>query len=222
MAKQADDRKTTRGPLLSLLLILIVLLLAWFLFSRPPSGHRQVDSGVALPDGAQPCEQKSASSKGFKFTCPIEGSSNTLGVANVPDGVTPYLVPISPEDEDEFKNAPLDGFNCPVTILGNVVFASDETKNLVTIFKSPIELKIDTPPASAQAASDCSPADNEVLVPIPVFLYSFNNEETNFMVWKPFQDYDSGTDTTAINFKVWGDPPIGISFLSTPKEWGPP
>jgi hypothetical protein len=102
------------------------------------------------------------------------------------------------------------------------VFATNDGQQLVTIFKSPVEVKIDYPATEAPAVSECPVSGEEVAVPVPVFLYSFNDGESNFRVWKPFQNYEAGADSATINFKVWGDPPFGVTRLATPRNWGPP
>jgi hypothetical protein len=120
------------------------------------------------------------------------------------------------------EDAPKDGFSCPITMIGNLVFANDsETdQSLIMVFKSPIELKISYNAGDVKPSPDCQIDGNTVL--IPVFLYSYKNEGTNFSVWKPFQNYEASAGNAEINFKVWGDAPIGVSPLKTPVDWGPP
>lgn len=212
--------KANRSLLWSILTIVILILLALFGYFKQPGGHEQIPSGFPLPEGSQPCDQKSVSFRGFTFSCSLEQSSYTLQVKNVPDGVVPYLAPMPAGVEA----APKDGFRCPITMIGNLVFANDSktSPSLIMSFKSPIELRISYKESDIKASTDCRTfADgNDVLM--PVFLYSYDNNGINFSVWKPFQIYEASAGTATIEFKVWGDTPIGVTTYSTPKNWGPP
>jgi hypothetical protein len=200
-----------------LVLLAVISYLSGLFKGTPPSGHQQIPSGDKLPEGAQACEQQSFSSLGFKFNCPLELSSYNIQLNNVPDEVTPYLLPASPEDENQWASIPKDRFDCPIDFAGNLMFA-DGDGNLITIFKSPVELQFTDAQAGTQAPSECQPGNDHQTVRIPVYLYTFGD----FQVWKPFQNYTSDSGTVTIEFKVWGDTPIGVSLLSAPIGWGPP
>jgi hypothetical protein len=221
------DRIITRRSL-SVLAIVILLLLALFGYFRPPSGHQQVLSDIPLPADAQPCVQKSAYYKGFTFSCPVADSAYALQVKNVPDGVTPYLLNAA---LDAPANTPQDGFCGPITVIGNVVFANnkDEKNNsqfLITTFKSPIELKIsyaaENRKIDVRAPEGCQTFSDGSTVLVPVYLYSYNRNGANVSVWKAFQNYEAGASSATVNFKVWGDPHVGVSTYSVPKDFGPP
>jgi hypothetical protein len=213
---------------LSILAIIILLLLALFGYFKPPSGHQQVLSDIPLPAGARPCDQKSAYYKGFTFSCPITDSTYTLQVKNVPDGVTPYLLDVA---TDAAANTRQDGFCGPITVIGNMVFANnkDDKNNkqfLITTFKSPIELKIsyaaENRKVDVAAPEGCQTYSDGSTVLVPVYLYSYNKNGTNFTVWKAFQNYEAGATSATVDFKVWGDPNVGISPYSVPRDFGPP
>jgi hypothetical protein len=155
----------------------------------------------------------------------LEIAGVTLQVGNVPSGVSPYLVPISEEQKAEYQQMPRDGFECVPSIFGNLVFAGEPesgTTGLVTIFKSPIELKLNYNSSELAELDGCEIGEDEEAVLLPVFLYTFEEDESSFSVWKPFQNYEADQDSANVKFKVWGDPPIGVTLRRAPKDWGPP
>lgn len=221
MAAKTENRTTRRGDLLWLLLILIIILIGWLVSQNAvSSGHRQILGDQTLPPNAQPCEKGSGFSTGYTFSCPVEVPGYTMDVASVPDGVTPYLLPISDEERDDFLSVPSDGFDCPIKIAGNLVFADNDSSSLVTLFKAPVELTLGYDPDQVNT-EDC-PVDpnSQQAVLIPVYLYSY--PEGDFRVWKPFQSYSSEAGTITVRFQTWGDPPVGTTPLRAPVDWGPP
>lgn len=216
------------GPALILVVIFIIVIMIFAYFrknriptkppeipAKPPSGHKQVVTKDELPKGAQPFEKTSSfSSLGFEFV----SANGDIQLGNIPDGVTPHLLPVSPEDLADWEKVYKDGFDSPIDVAGNLVFVDDKTQKLVTIFKSPIKLKFTY--SSSVIKLESSAGYDEVA--IPVFLYSVTIDDINTRVWKPFQNHNNESNTMTVEFKAWGDTPIGVSKLKVPKEWGPP
>ena len=186
-----------------------------------PSGHEQILDDVKLPDGVLACDPLGGVSTGYSFTCSNGLVAGEIRLSNVPDGVTPYLLPASPSDLEEWGAIPMDGFNCPINYAGNLMFGSDGS--LVTKFKAPITLQFDTSSPDVANFANCQSDAQSDAINIPVFLYSYNNDGVEFQVWKPFQNYTlDANGMFTVEFKVWGDTPIGKSVLQAPKIWGPP
>lgn len=145
-----------------------------------------------------------------KFTC--QGLDNhEITLTDVPDGITPSLLYVSPERKQQLLDAPKEGTECIFMIAGDLDFYRDG--ELVTSFDSPITITYAFETQDLEAYSACQKTlvekgivgSVEEVDYLPVY---FDNS-----VWKPFNpenvSIDSTTGTMTIKFTSWGDRPIG-------------
>lgn len=212
--------------IISVLAILAVIVYVYIkrvrVFSTPPSGHNQVldnekffDSERQPPKGALKLDKLSSYSElGFEFASTVK--EYRIQLKHVPDGVTPYLLDVSAEENAELQKVYKDGFESPVEIAGNLVFVDEKSGNLVKIFKSPIELTYNYFSSKPEDLPD-----GEKLVVLPVFLYTVKIGDQIIRVWKPFQISTTKSNTIMVNFQVWGDMQFGVGTLKVPHDYGP-
>jgi hypothetical protein len=150
----------------------------------------------------------------------------TITLSKVPEGITPRLIDIPPEEHDRFMGLTRDGNVKLITsIAGNLVFEKvneDGQTEQVNSFTSPVRLTYNFTPADEEKRkkrehklhSSGQLAETENVRLVPIFLYQLDPEKTGkaeFEVWLPFQNfkYDQGQQRVTIEFLFWGDQPIG-------------
>ena len=141
-----------------------------------------------------------------KWDCSI--NNRQLIFSNVPDGLTPYLVPF---DENALRSQKLEGFRVLLSIAADVRFRDKDSKEIEK-FESPVTVWMSY---NAQDLLALRKTDYKItdLVPVKIVPGSTN--------WKPFPaeklDYSNldcgGYGGVSIIVDSWGDPPMG---------WGSP
>jgi hypothetical protein len=197
-----------------LLIVIAVALIVIWLYLRYPTDIKQKE--VTLPG--------------------LPGYTITL--SNIPDNVTPELLPISSDEEERLKGLDTDGVGLITSIAGNLVFY-DETKAEVNNFDSPIILTYNFSTKDEEGLLSQKEdliqkniiAEKDKVKLIPIYLYTYipkkergsrittdqksattREQEAEIPpVWKPFQNFsvDEANKTTAIEFMFWGDQPTG-------------
>jgi len=151
----------------------------------------------------------------------------TITLSNVPENITPTLLPMSPEDVEKLTNLNRDGnIGLITSVAGNLVF-SDENGEQVHSFSSPIRLTYNFTSADEEKRRDRekklqeqkdkekgNSAKDVTVRLVPIFLYQYDPDKGStpeFEVWLPFQNfsYDPRKLTVTIDFLFWGDQPIG-------------
>ena len=205
MSQKTNDRTTRSNYLLHNVLIFVLLIVVVVLFVLLT---RSTKSIVRAP-GTLPADAVACGVEGGGFSC--SGLlDHKLTLANVPPSVTPYLLPISASDESKFAGLPKDGFQCIISIAGNLAFF-DKGGEMVKSFASPVTMQIAFTGNDVEKLSGCKSGLTEADL-VPVYLY-LPDADARVSIWKPFQNYRMDGSTATIEFQFWGDPPIG---------WGSP
>ncbi len=189
--------------ILSIISYIIVAILVWLIARLGIPGP----ASDSIPADARAC----ASVDGGSWNC-VTDAGLEIRFSNVPADVTPMLVPIKPEEETRLRAATREGFSCLISILGNVAFERDS--KLVSKFDQPVTLTYTFTEEDVRRAADTSlsncdrPYTPEEFVPV-IILSPF--KEDSF--WMPFPSFSVDGNQAVVQFRVWGDPPIG---------WGSP
>jgi hypothetical protein len=152
-----------------------------------------VTATATLPEGAAEC-----GGDGGNFKC--DGlSGHQIFLTNVPPGVTPYLLPIPPGDDDRLRNAEKDGTNCIITIVGDLAFY-DKENNLVRTFDPAVKISYRFLEEQDRGNYDqCLVDFPETIDYVPVAFY--DNK-----IWRPVDPYTKADDgTVSFEFTTWGD-----------------
>ncbi len=145
------------------------------------------------PEGATAC-----GGDGGSYTC--DGLSNhKISLSNVPQNVKPYLLLVSPEEEEKLRNAEKEGTNCIISIVGDLAFY-DEKNNLVTKFDQPISVSYQFLEEQDRKNFDqCKSDFPETIDYVPVAFY-------DNAVWRPIEKFNKADDgTVSFEFTTWGD-----------------
>ncbi len=207
MSQKTFHNYSARVSIVSLLILILVLLVS----SCAPAVVGEYREAATLPEGA---EKWQCSGSDGSFTC----GGSRLSLSGLPNGegynVIPYLFPILPEHETALSNLPKDGDFLCLAMVGNLVFYDDnkDKARLVTTFDKPVTLTINFTEGDLEKLSDCSVPPKSVADVMPVFLY-MPNVDASINIWKPFQNFTIEGDQAKIQFRLWGDRPIG---------WGTP
>ncbi len=198
--------RTHNVSIVALLIVIIVLLVRSFY--NPTSPYRD---GQNLPANAKPCSGNAGS-----FTCDENMlSGHKISLANVPNNVTPYLLPISADDEKKLAGLPKEGFKCLISIAGNLAFY-DSGGEIVKVFDDPVILNMTFTKNDTDKVGSCgSERGVEDLVPVYLYLPEF---DSSVDIWKPFQSFKLDPElpnTMIIEFNYWGDDPFGFG---SPKK----
>lgn len=188
--------------------ITVTLLVMIALLSGCGDGAPEPDSSVPPDPTTLPAEAQKCDTGELKEYICNGLSGHTLTVANVPDEVRPYLLPVSPEEEEKLRQLQTEDIGCIISIVGNMAFY-DIDNNLVTSFPSAVSLTYNFTPADNSRLEDCAQtlekqgivASSEEVTYVPIYLY--NKQGT--VIWKKFQDPTFGDGTVTINFIEWGD-----------------
>ena len=205
MSQKTNDRTTRSNYLLhniSIFVLLIVVVVLFVLLARSTKSIVRVPG--TLPSDAVACDVEGG---GFNCSGLLE---HKITLANVPPGVTPYLLPISSGDESKFNGLPKDGFQCVISIAGNLAFY-DKGGKMVKSFASPVAMQISYTGNDVEKLPGCKSGLTEADL-VPVYLY-LPDADARVSIWKPFQNYSMDGNTATIEFQFWGDPPFG---------WGSP
>lgn len=151
----------------------------------------------------------------------------TISVSNVPENITPRLIPIPPEEDTRLKSLTRDGTIRFITsVAGNLIFEDEEGRQ-VDHFLSPIRLTYNFTEEDEKKRQDREKVLNDkrrkeegegaeyvTVRLIPIFLYQLDPEKTgkpSFEVWMPFQnyDFDEKQQIITIDFLFWGDRQVG-------------
>ena len=194
------------------LLVVIVLLLLRSCLPTSTSPYRDAETKPGDID------QWACKGEGGELNCAADESGHALSLSNVPNGVTPYLVPISADKEAELSKLPMDGFTC-LAIVGNLVFYDDKSEKLVTSFSTPVTLHINVTPGDLSKLADCQsdpkyPTIDE-LMPVYLFLPA---ADASVNIWKPFQTFKLDPERpggVTVEFNYWSDDPFGFG---SPKK----
>jgi hypothetical protein len=185
-----------------ILLVMIVLLSACGGSAPEPDSSVPPDP-TTLPAEAVKCDTGDSG----EYIC--NGlSDHMLTVANVPENVSPYLLPVSPAEEEKLRQLPREDIGCIISIVGNMAFY-DADNNLVTSFPSAVSLKYTLTKADNSKLEDCAQTlKNEGIVAsssevtyVPIYVYN----KPDMVTWKTFQDFAIEDGTVTINFTGWGD-----------------
>ena len=147
----------------------------------------------ALPQGAAKC-----GGDGGNYKC--DGRSNhQISLSNVPPGVTPYLLPITDEEEQRLRDAEKEGTSCIISIVGDLAFY-DEKNNLVTKFDPPISISYQfLKEEDGNNFEKCKGDFPDTIAYVPVAFY--DNK-----VWRPIGEFNKADDgTVSFEFATWGD-----------------
>lgn len=162
---------------------------------------------------------------GGLLTCPLDEKGHTLTLSDVPGNVTPYFASIPAGDLEQLSALDKEGFKCLNTILGNLTFYNNDTRELADTFEKPVTIKLNYTYADLAAVKECGSTfeDKELwndLVPGYLFM---STDDTNINIWKPFSNYkvepleydakaapETNAGTISIEFLFWGDRPIDI------------
>ena len=220
-------------PVWLLTLIGALLFFLGWLLSRQNNPRPLPDTPIIAADPKQLPENAVVCGEVGNYTCAgLDDSKLTL--LNVPDGVTPYLLPISSDEETVLYDLPKDNIGCIASISGNLVFY-DENNALYTSFPAPVTIEIqygtDTEEFftifntgaeslkelnSSQKAIDCatelkSQGVEEIDI-VPVYLYTpLIDGYSDFHIWKPFTNFTVDPESRMMTVEIlyWGDMQFG-------------
>jgi hypothetical protein len=153
-----------------------------------------------------------------------------LELYNVPEDVTPELLPVSEEDHIRLKGEAVrkDGnIGLITSVAANLVFY-DRNRKIVNYFSSPVKLVYnftsddESKRKERRAALTASGnlRRNQKVQLIPIYLYSYfpekpkemgEEKKPEFEFWQPFQDFTINEErkTVTVKFMFWGDAPTG-------------
>lgn len=146
----------------------------------------------------------------------------TISLENVPQNITPRLLPISDDENDRLRGLKKDGSIGLVTsIAGNLVFQDPNGVDVYS-FTSPIRLVYNFTNDDEEKRKNREKglklkgaiAEDATVALIPIFLYQYNPDKGStpeFEVWQPFQSFifDEKDLTVTIDILFWGDRQIG-------------
>lgn len=145
----------------------------------------------------------------------------TMTLSNVPEDVTPELLPISDEEKERLMDLRKDGVGLITSIAGNLVFY-DQNRKEVNSFSSPVRLiynfTSDDEEKRTKRKADLMEkgklAETEDVDLIPIYLYSYTpdkGEPPEFEIWRPYQNFSRSSDnkTMSVEVRFWGDQQIG-------------
>lgn len=140
-------------------------------------------------------------------------SGHTITVTNVPENVSPYLLPVSPEEEEKLLQLPREDIGCIISIVGNLAFY-DADNILVTSFPSAVSLTYPFTDEDNSKFDECAQslqdqgivASPSEVTYVPIYLYN----KPDMVIWKSFQNPTFGDGTVTINFTEWGDQQEGF------------
>ena len=228
-------------PAWIIIVIAIVLVLLGWVLPEPGGGDTPPESTATQPSTSEPVTSESTwiptptildctseESLG-SFTCAdIEGY--TLSLEGVPAGVTPNLLKISAQEEEELRALPTDGIGCVVSIAGNLVFY-DGDDSLVTRFDEPVtltfnyaandvqfqtlfngseelpKLRADLKKSTfdsqlAECAGSLMESGVTEIELVPIYLYApLTDEVPAIQVWKPFQVFSVDTEARTMTIE---------------------
>lgn len=213
--RNSDDRsygfsKGKKRRLLPMVTILMVLLALLSSCSNPATvTETPVDvtepSGSGRPDEAEECPGESGT-----YTC-ISLSGNEITFTEVPENVFPNILPVSPEKEQELRQADKEGTECVFAIIADIAFY-DTDDNLVTDFiDSPVNINYTLTDEELAEFEVCKKTlvDQELVAEpaevqfVPVY---FSNN-----LWKPFPEDSYTLEGNMVDVRItsWGDQPWG-------------
>ena len=171
------------------MLILVVAVLVVFLYACGENATPTPE----LPQGAVAC-----SGDGGSYKCDGQ-SGHQISLSNVPQNAKPYLLPISPDDEDRLRKAERKGTNCIISIVGDLAFY-DEKNHLVTEFDPPVSISYQYLEEADKSSFDqCISDFPETKDYVPVAFYDHKE-------WRPVEPYTKADDgTVSFEFTTWGD-----------------
>jgi hypothetical protein len=141
------------------------------------------------------------------YTCPgVDG--HTITFSGVPADVTPALLEVSESRKTELLDAPRQDTSCVFVIAGDVVFY-DQDNNLIEEpnFSEPVTIMFDFNEKDIEQFEQCTASitvqEGTTIQQVPVYYHKD--------VWRPFKEgsYVVSDNTVTIEFKTWGDQPIG-------------
>ena len=133
-------------------------------------------------------------------------------MTDVPEKVSPYLLPVSPAEEEELRQLPREDIGCIISIVGNMAFY-DADNNLVTSFPSAVSLKYTFTEEDNTKFAECAQglqdqgivASSSEVTYVPIYFYN----KPDMVIWKKFQDFTPDAGAVTIDFTEWGDQQFG-------------